>query len=71
MKLVAFFLPSLALTLLLVSLATCQNQSAVTIKDQFETYPVYEGKDLGLQYRPSASTFKVWAPAAEAMQIKL
>lgn len=71
MKLVALLLPSLALSLLLVSLAACQNNTAVTVYDEYQDYPVYEGKDLGLQYRPSASTFKVWAPAAEAMQVKL
>lgn len=37
----------------------------------FGDYPVYEGTDLGLSYSREKSTFKVWAPAAEAMQIKI
>jgi len=33
--------------------------------------PVYTGRDLGVTYSPSSSTFKVWAPAATAVRLRL
>ncbi len=35
----------------------------------FEAYPVYTDDDLGLRYTPTKSTFKVWAPTANALRI--
>jgi pullulanase len=37
----------------------------------FEMYPVYAASDLGLTYAPDESTFKVWAPSASSLKIKL
>ncbi len=37
----------------------------------YEDYPVYIGNDLGLTYSPSASSFKVWAPSAEALRLRV
>lgn len=34
-----------------------------------EAYPVYDGIDLGLVYSPASSTFKIWSPIAEKVQI--
>jgi pullulanase len=34
-----------------------------------DNYPVYEGKDLGLTYSPTASTFKIWSPPAKAVKL--
>jgi pullulanase len=34
-----------------------------------QEYPVYTGNDLGLNYSPSSSTFKLWAPSAEKAEI--
>lgn len=56
---------------LLVQLAACQSDPAVVQYDSYDDYPVYEDTDLGLQYTTTQSTFKVWAPAAEAVQLKL
>lgn len=39
--------------------------------DEFETAYAYDGDDLGLTYTESASTFKVWAPTADAVQLNL
>lgn len=36
-----------------------------------EIYPVYEGSDLGCTYTPEYTTFKVWAPSAEQVLLKL
>ena len=37
----------------------------------FETYPVYTGKDLGLTYTKSHSDFRIWAPTASAAELIL
>lgn len=42
---------------------------AKTQSADYNTYPVYTGKDLGLTYSPLQSTFKIWAPTAEDAQI--
>lgn len=44
-------------------------QSPTASGMQFENYPVYPGKDLGLTYRYDSSVFKVWSPPAEAMRL--
>jgi pullulanase len=49
----------------------CQSPELETpTYESYDDYPVYEGEDLGLTYTPEQSTFKVWSPAAEAMQLK-
>ncbi|MDA3891625.1 MAG: type I pullulanase [Salinivirgaceae bacterium] len=35
------------------------------------TYPVYEGTDLGLSYAPNATVFKIWAPTAKQVKLKI
>lgn len=71
MKQSKLIFPILLCTLLFASLVACQNEANVPGTNDYDDFPVYDGTDLGLQYRPAASTFKVWAPAAEAMQLKL
>jgi pullulanase len=34
-------------------------------------FPVYDGLDLGLTYRPTASSFRIWAPTATAVKLKI
>jgi len=34
-------------------------------------FPVYEGNDLGLSYSKDSSSFRVWAPTAEKVQLSL
>ena len=36
-----------------------------------EIYPLYSGNDLGFTYTPDSTTFKVWAPSAEQVLLKL
>ena len=38
---------------------------------QYDQYPAYSGKDLGMQWSSSKTTFKLWSPAAEAVQLHL
>lgn len=37
----------------------------------FQDYPVYKGTDLGVSYTPQKSTFKIWAPKASAVKLRL
>jgi len=37
----------------------------------FDDYPVYKGKDLGLQYSSKAASFKLWAPSAKQVILRL
>lgn len=37
----------------------------------FESYPIYEGSDLGLTYSPAQSTFRIWSPPANNAQLLL
>ncbi len=46
-------------------------QPAAPTYQSFEEYPVYQGDDLGLRYTPEKSTFKVWSPTAEVMELRL
>lgn len=37
----------------------------------YSTYPVYENNDLGMQYTAAASHFKVWAPSASEVTLRI
>lgn len=37
----------------------------------FEDYPVYNGKDLGVNYTSEKTVFKIWAPKASAVKLRL
>ncbi len=39
--------------------------------DAFNTYPVYSGNDLGVNYSPTQTVFKVWAPKASEVKLRL
>ncbi len=34
-------------------------------------FPVYNGTDLGVQYTPEETTFRVWAPSAETIMLRI
>jgi pullulanase len=34
-----------------------------------DSYPVYEGTDLGMTYTPQSATFKIWSPPAKAVKL--
>jgi pullulanase len=38
---------------------------------RYEDYPVYTGNDLGVRYSPKGTAFKVWAPNAEEVKLRL
>jgi pullulanase len=37
----------------------------------FDDYPVYTGNDLGVNYSPKQTVFKVWAPMASQVKLRL
>ena len=39
--------------------------------ESLEDYPVYEGTDLGFNYTPEITTFKMWSPAAQEVTLNL
>lgn len=39
--------------------------------ESYNDYPVYEGSDLGLTYKTELSTFKIWAPSASEVTLRL
>jgi pullulanase len=36
-----------------------------------EPYPLYNGNDLGVHYSPAGTGFKIWAPGASAVKLRL
>ncbi len=39
--------------------------------DLTEGYPVYQGEDLGVHYTPEKTTFRVWAPSAQSITVRI
>jgi len=39
--------------------------------DQYVSYPVYTGNDLGMNYSPGQSSFRIWAPTATHARLLL
>ena len=55
--------------LLFAAMLFAFNPPAMT--DLYKDYPVYTGKDLGVHYAAAGTTFKVWAPMASAVVLRL
>lgn len=60
-------IPAFAI-LLLQFLFSCQ---PIDTTMNIDEYPEYQGDDLGLNYRPEQSTFKVWSPPTDVIQLHL
>jgi pullulanase len=54
-----------------LSVFSLQSLSSKAQTDSFKDYPVYKGKDLGVNYSPSKTVFKVWAPKASEVTLRL
>jgi len=51
-----------------MTIVSCQ----ITGKQELtDGYPVYYGDDLGMHYSPEKTTFRVWAPSAEAITVRI
>ncbi|OJW17477.1 MAG: type I pullulanase [Mucilaginibacter sp. 44-25] len=44
---------------------------AASVAEAGTGYPVYNGTDLGVTYSPAKTLFKVWAPGASAVKLRL
>ncbi len=40
-------------------------------KPDFSNYPIYNGNDLGLNYSPAQSFFRIWSPTATEIKLRL
>jgi pullulanase len=58
------------LTLALITVALTSYKPAEQNPD-YDSYPAYTGNDLGVSYSPSKTMFKVWAPTAAAVKLRL
>ena len=58
------------LLLLLVLASAAPTAPAQSLPD-FTKYPTYNGPDLGLTWRGTQATLRVWAPTAEALHLRL
>ncbi|MFI5162161.1 MAG: type I pullulanase [Sphingobacteriales bacterium] len=58
----------LAVTFITVLLTSFKPTSKVKTYDD---YPAYTGNDLGVYYSPAKTVFKVWAPTAKAVKLRL
>lgn len=56
--------------IMLLSLLSQLFQSSAQSPD-YSKYPVYSGNDLGVNYTPERSIFKIWAPTAETAELKM
>jgi pullulanase len=60
--------PILALTFLSIILLSFKSIQKIS---SFDDYPVYTGNDLGVSYSAEKTVFKIWAPAATAVKLRL
>lgn len=60
----------LLLLLLIILLFACRSLSPVPV-GAFADYPEYTGSDLGMNYTPQRTIFKLWAPSAAAVRLHL
>ncbi|TVQ14286.1 MAG: type I pullulanase [Bacteroidetes bacterium] len=51
-----------------MSLVSCHLSSK---EELTEGYPAYHGSDLGVNYTPEKTTFRVWAPPAESITVRI
>ncbi len=59
-----------AFSLIIMSLLmSCKTMAPIT--GSYDTYPVYNGIDLGLTWSPEKSVFKLWSPPAEEARMLL
>lgn len=56
---------------IMIVLMTSCNETADKKTTDFDALEAYSGDDLGVTYTPEATTFKVWAPTAEAVRVNI
>src|ERR1700749_1901512 len=58
-------------SIILIALTTMLASFKPADKSPFDSYPVYPGNDLGVKYSPLKTTFKVWAPKAAEVKLRI
>ncbi|MCO6493900.1 MAG: type I pullulanase [Phaeodactylibacter sp.] len=66
MKIAVFFI----LTSLTIMASACRTAPEETTYPSYDDYPAYEGSDLGVQYTPETTTFRLWSPTAEEVKLR-
>ena len=56
--------------IMFVIMTSC-NETSDKQTTNFDALETYAGDDLGVTYTPEATTFKVWAPTAEAVRVNI
>jgi pullulanase len=58
--------------ILLATIAICMSCNKTKFDPgKFETYPVYNGNDLGVTWSPEKTRFKIWAPTAAKVEVRI
>ncbi|HRI26769.1 MAG TPA: type I pullulanase [Chitinophagales bacterium] len=69
------YTPHLIVLIISIMLSACTSQrkteKPAELPANFDLYPFYGGKDLGLTYSTKQSVFKIWAPNATQVKLKL
>lgn len=58
----------LGIAICIFMILSCETTTEYT---SFDTYPVYEGTDLGFTYTPKKTSFRLWSPAASEAKLHL
>ncbi|MDP9047478.1 MAG: type I pullulanase, partial [Bacteroidota bacterium] len=61
----------LNLTIFIAVVAMLTSFKKVQSSTSYDDYPVYSGHDLGVNYSPLKTVFKVWAPKATEVKLRL
>jgi len=61
----------LSLLLTVLSITMLDTVASAQTKPDYDSYRPYLGKDLGVKYSPQKTTFKVWAPGASQITLRL
>lgn len=61
---------NLILFLSMVMLLSCSQGESFDTND-YNSYPVYTGSDLEMNYTPAATSFRIWAPTAEEARVRI
>lgn len=59
------------LIITIVCITVLASFKSVPKRDPFADYPAYSGNDLGVNYSPLKTVFKVWAPKAGEVKLRL
>lgn len=59
------------LLMIIATLETMNGCQSTTEKETTDGYPVYHGNDLGVNYTRDKTTFRIWAPSASEIIVRI